>query len=232
MAHQKTPLALLWDIDGTLLHGAKGAVTAWRLAAQATLGTTNLNWKGLDTQGATDLYIATQICIGCGQSASAVGQLMAEYIKELPDQLAADPGVVLNNAEALLTYVDHHPHYVNFLLTGNLRFAAHLKLISTGLGRFLWEGAFGDNSLERNQLADIAKGLVMERCSDVTPMLVIGDTPRDIAAARAIGARVAVVATGSYGLEELAAYDPDFLLPCLPTPDGFGDLVEEYFNLA
>jgi phosphoglycolate phosphatase-like HAD superfamily hydrolase len=63
-------------------------------------------------------------------------------------------------------------------------------------------------------------------------MLVIGDTPRDIAAARAIGARVAVVATGSYGLEELAAYDPDFLLPCLPTPDGFGDLVEEYFNLA
>jgi hypothetical protein len=50
-----------------------------------------------------------------------------------------------------------------------------------------------------------------------------------VAAARAIGARVAVVATGSYGLEELAAYNPDFLLPCLPAPDVFAALVEESF---
>lgn len=232
MANQKPPLALLWDIDGTLLHGAKGAVTAWRLAAQAALGTTDLDWKGLDTRGATDLYIATQICKGCGQPTTTAGLLMAEYIKELPDQLATDPGVVLDNVEALLAYVDYHPHYVNFLLTGNLRFAAHLKLTSTGLGQFLWDGAFGDGSLERNQVADAARRLVIEQCGDTTPMLVIGDTPRDVAAARAIGAQVAVVATGTYGLEELSAYDPDFLLPCLPTPDIFSTLVKEHFDVG
>lgn len=231
MANQKPPLALLWDIDGTLLRGAMGAVTAWRLAAQAALGTTDLDWKGLDTRGATDLYIATQICLSCGRPTSAAEHLLAEYIKELPDQLATDPGIVLDNAELLLTYVNHHPHYVNLLLTGNLRFAAHLKLTSSGLGQYLWEGAFGDDSLERNQIAAMARQLVIERCGDATPMLVIGDTPRDVAAARAIGAQVAVVATGSYKLEELAAYDPDFLLPCLPTPDIFSTLVNEHFGL-
>jgi phosphoglycolate phosphatase-like HAD superfamily hydrolase len=232
MVNQKPPLALLWDIDGTLLRGAKGAVTAWRLAAQAALGTTDLDWQALDTRGATDLYIATQICAGCKQPASAANQLMAEYIKELPDQLAADPGVVLDNVESLLTHVDQHPHYVNFLLTGNLRAAAHLKLTLNGLGQFLWEGAFGDSSLERNQIADLAKRLVMDRCGAPTPMLVIGDTPRDVAAARAIGAQVALVATGSYVLEDLAAYDPDFLLPCLPTPDVFSALVKNHFNVG
>jgi phosphoglycolate phosphatase-like HAD superfamily hydrolase len=202
------------------------------LATQAALGTVDLDWRGLGTRGATDLYIATQICAGCGKPASAADHLMAHYIRILPDQLAADPGVALDNVEALLNYVEHHPHYVNFLLTGNLRFAAHLKLTLTGLGQFLWEGAFGDSSLERNQIADTARRLVIERYGNATPMLVIGDTPRDVAAARAIGARVAVVATGSYGLEELAAYKPDFLLPYLPAPDRFGALVEKHFDIG
>ncbi|MBI5480466.1 MAG: HAD hydrolase-like protein [Deltaproteobacteria bacterium] len=45
--------------------------------------------------------------------------------------------------------------------------------------------------------------------------MVIGDTPRDIAAARAAGVRVAAVATGPHSRAALAAHHPDLLLATL-----------------
>jgi phosphoglycolate phosphatase-like HAD superfamily hydrolase len=48
---------------------------------------------------------------------------------------------------------------------------------------------------------------------------VIGDTPLDIRCARSIGARVAAVATGWHGTEELAAHGPDLLFTDLGNPE-------------
>jgi phosphoglycolate phosphatase-like HAD superfamily hydrolase len=219
------PIVLLWDIDGTLLRVPKGAVTAWRAAVRAVLGC-EPDWPALDTAGATDVSIARQICALVGREAGWAEPLLARYLEELPGRLAEHPPVALPNVAAVLAYVAAAPGYENLLLTGNLRGAAWAKLSACGLGAFRWEGAFGDIGPERNQVATAAQQRVADTWGEATRMLVIGDTPRDIAAARFIGAKVAAVATGSYTAERLADYAPDGLFEALPEPPAFVAAVE------
>jgi phosphoglycolate phosphatase-like HAD superfamily hydrolase len=217
---------LLWDIDGTLLHGGKAAIAAWRLATQAEFGR-DFDWRRVDASGATDISIAGQICAQLGWSTEAGTRLMARYVEELPEQLHCQPAVALTNAAEVLSYVADNPAYANLLLTGNLRVAAYAKLASCGLGQFLWNGAFGDSKLERNQVAAIARCLASKAFGSNVPLLVIGDTPRDIMAARSIGAYVLAVATGFYSLEALAKYHPDGLLAGLPPAEHFSTIIEK-----
>jgi phosphoglycolate phosphatase-like HAD superfamily hydrolase len=101
------------------------------------------------------------------------------------------------------------------LLTGNLRRGARAKLGHFDLHRHFAFGGFGDHHWERDDVAREAWGVVHERFNgSVTPdrVWVIGDTPLDVQCARAIGARVAAVATGWHDREELAASAPDLLL--------------------
>lgn len=219
-------IVLLWDIDGTLLHGGKAAIAAWRLATQAEFGR-DFDWRRVDASGATDVSIAGQICAQLGQPTAAGTRLMARYVEELPGQLHCQPAVALINAAEVLSSVTDTSVYANLLLTGNLRAAAHAKLTSCGLGQFLWDGAFGDSSLERKQVAAIAKCLASEAFGSDVPLLVIGDTPRDIIAARFIGAHVLAVATGCYSLEALAKYHPDGLLAGLPSAEHFSAAIEK-----
>ena len=48
-------------------------------------------------------------------------------------------------------------------------------------------------------------------CFEAEDVYVIGDTPRDIDCARAAGFVAVAIATGSFGKDELAAHEPDFL---------------------
>lgn len=92
------------------------------------------------------------------------------------------------------------------LLTGNIRLGAEIKLRHYQLWDYFQTGAFGDDHSDRNVLAQIAQ----ERASRLAghglsgdEILVIGDTPLDIACAEAIGARMLAVATGPYPVEQL-----------------------------
>src|SRR5690606_17172621 len=77
---------------------------------------------------------------------------------------------------------------------------------------------FGEESDDRNELARIALGRAAERAVPAAARertVVIGDTPHDVACARAIGARALAVATGNYSVDQLAAAEPDVVLPDL-----------------
>ena len=93
------------------------------------------------------------------------------------------------------------------VLTGNLEPIAHLKLARAGLGRFFehGQGGFGSDSEDRLDLPAIARRRAgsYPRANTV----IIGDTPRDIACARADGVRCVAVATGPFGREQLAKAD-------------------------
>jgi phosphoglycolate phosphatase-like HAD superfamily hydrolase len=93
------------------------------------------------------------------------------------------------------------------LVTGNYEPVGRLKLARAGLGPWLQSapGAFGSDSEDRAALPGIAR----RRAGRVprAQAIVIGDTPRDIACARADGVRCVAVTTGQYGPEELAGAD-------------------------
>ena len=92
-------------------------------------------------------------------------------------------------------------------MTGNFERIARLKLARAGIGDWFPEGqgGFGSDAEDRALLPPIARaragGWPRERT------VVIGDTPRDIACARADGLRVVAVATGPFAVEELADAD-------------------------
>jgi phosphoglycolate phosphatase-like HAD superfamily hydrolase len=109
------------------------------------------------------------------------------------------------------------------VLTGNIRSVAEVKLAALGLREWLdlCIGAYGDDHEDRTELVHVARrraGAVHGRSAAEfagTATVVIGDTPLDIAAALAAGARAVGVATGSYSADDLAMAGADAVLPDL-----------------
>jgi phosphoglycolate phosphatase len=129
----------------------------------------------------------------------------AAYEDLCPPDLSAlvAPGVV-ELLEALAARPDE---FRLSLVTGNLEPIAHRKLASAGLGGYFerGQGGFGSDSASRAELPPIARARAGDWPRERT--VVIGDTPRDIACARADGLRVAAVATGPFAIEALADAD-------------------------
>ncbi|MBI3414169.1 MAG: haloacid dehalogenase-like hydrolase [Verrucomicrobia bacterium] len=101
------------------------------------------------------------------------------------------------------------------LLTGNIQLGAEIKLRHLGLWQHFVFGAFGDDHEDRNQLAVLARkrgSRLLNHELRGEEILVIGDTPADIACARAIDARCLAVATGGYKLAELKSHSPAWAL--------------------
>ena len=115
---------------------------------------------------------------------------------------------------------------MNALLTGNVEPAARWKLRATGLDEFFpLPGAFGEDSHDRRDLPALAAARINAHLKlDLAPaqFIVVGDTPGDISCARHFGARCVAVATGRFHTAaELAALDPDAVLPDLTDTDAF-----------
>jgi phosphoglycolate phosphatase-like HAD superfamily hydrolase len=99
------------------------------------------------------------------------------------------------------------------LLTGNIRLGAEIKLRHAGLWEVFVTGGFADDSEERDKIAAIAKergSRLLKEQLNGEQVLVIGDTQLDIRCARAIGAKVLAVATGTVPMEELESHRPEW----------------------
>jgi len=108
---------------------------------------------------------------------------------------------------------------------GNIRPLAALKLRRAGLGEHLDldAGAYGDAHEIRAELVAVARraaSRVYGQGFDGTSTVLVGDTPLDVEAALATGARVVAVATGSYPAVELAAAGAEVVLPDLTDTAG------------
>jgi phosphoglycolate phosphatase len=109
------------------------------------------------------------------------------------------------------------------LLTGNLASTSRLKLEHHGLWRFFTAGgAFSSEGLDRPGIARQARALAAQHAGEEPSgeqMVVIGDTPHDVACGKAIGAPTVAVASGSsYTLPELEAVEPWRAVSQLPDP--------------
>jgi len=144
-----------------------------------------------------------------------VSGFLDSYVHFLSLELPRRKGELLPGVLELLERLKSRPHVVLALLTGNVSRGAQLKLEHYGVWHFFEFGAFADDHRDRNELGRFARARAKEKHGRefaASEIDVIGDTPRDIACGKALGARTIAVATGRWDREELAKHHPDFLI--------------------
>ena len=208
---------VLFDIDGTLLHSHGAGRRAMEAALLETFGTKGSPAYRYD--GKTDKQIVRDLMRGEGFDDAAIDARMAQVLDTYVAGLQREIASPLTRVEAiagvmpLLDALVHRSHCVVGLLTGNLEPGAQHKLNAAGIefGRFAL-GAYGSDHEIRAELPAIAQlraREVLGLAIDGSAMVIIGDTPSDIACGRPIGARAIAVATGHYSVASLSEHAPD-----------------------
>ncbi len=212
-------MLFLFDIDGTLVDTGGAGMNALREASLEIFGDPG---PELDLAGSTDLGIVAGICrhFGREKTREFVDAYFETYLRRLEWNLAHGgfPGRVIDGAPQLLTLLAARPDATMGLLTGNIAGGAAAKMRHFGLSAYFPFGAYGCDHADRNRLGPIA----LERATAFTGRTftpgetwIIGDTPKDIACAHAIGARCLAVATGNFDEEALEAAGADHVTSSL-----------------
>ncbi len=221
---------LLFDVDQTLLYtgGAGGLAMARAFhqlygiddAFQAIEGSGRTDWnilkRGLELH---DLLDGTPI-------EELLPSFIDVYLEHLPATLRDTPGGHIKpGVPELLDALAEHDDVRLGLATGNFKRACLLKLAFFKLDAHLHDGGFGEDAEDRGEM--VAKAI--ERIASVSTasapghgdntngsvpsqVWVIGDTPRDVEAARANGARSLAVATGTSSVDDLLSAGADVAL--------------------
>ncbi|MGH9606212.1 MAG: HAD family hydrolase [Terracidiphilus sp.] len=204
--------AYLFDIDGTLLRSRDRVhVDSFAASVQRVTGF-EITLGGILLHGSTDTAILREACRQAGIPAKAV-ELHLEAILDGMRQSVLDrrheldlvrmPGVV----EIL-----KHLARKNALLgvaTGNLEMIGWIKIEEAGLREWFRFGGFSDHFPIRAELIGHAARKAREMLDGAAAICVVGDTPRDIEAARANFLSVIAVATGKYSFDELMEHQPE-----------------------
>ncbi len=211
-------MLLLFDIDGTLMLRASAEHRDAIHAAILEVHGVTITTETVDTAGRTDGSIAAELLALAGVPRSeidtgATALLEAacrHYDRLCPDDLQrfVAPGV-----PEMLAEVTADEQVVASLVTGNYELIARRKLAAAGIGAWFvpGQGGFGSDHHDRDELPAIARMRAGRRaCGRAYPQdrtVVIGDTPRDIACARADGIAVVAVTTGPFDADALADAD-------------------------
>ena len=221
---------VLWDIDGTLVDAAG---FGWRVGQQAYLEVCGVPLTiTVALAGRTDRAIFLEALAANGLDDSPMAALcraIGVLAEQQRDDLVAGGGRALPGAHEAIAALAGQPGVVQSVLTGNLRELGLVKLAALGLLDHLDTGvaAFGDDHVVRADLVDVARELYSARNgSGPAPQVVlIGDTPLDVAAARESGAGIVAVATGHFSAAELEAAGAAVVLPDLTDADRVVDAV-------
>jgi phosphoglycolate phosphatase len=209
-------LLLLFDIDGTLLDRATAEHAAALHEAMHQVYGVDTTSTRVPAAGRTDLEIARETLLVLGLSAARIEEGFADlraaaaeaYARLVPDDLST---TVMPGMRDLLERLAARDDAILSLVTGNLEAIARLKLNAAGLGGFFasGQGGFGSDSVDRTDLPPIARRRAgtRERPHPRERTLVIGDTPLDIACARADGLAVLALATGPHPAADVADAD-------------------------
>ena len=206
---------VLFDIDGTLIHTSGAGEKAFARVFANLFGISDGTEK-LKFAGRTDVAILREFFLhnAIEPSPENLEQFFEAYVFMLDHMLEQLPGGAHPGVWNWLQELRALPQQpVIGLLTGNIRLGAEIKLRRFDLWDQFATGAFADDAADRNEIALIAKrrgeALLEEELAG-DEVLVIGDTPLDIACARAIGARVLAVGTGMYRPRDLLPLNPDW----------------------
>ncbi|MBV8206947.1 MAG: HAD family hydrolase [Acidobacteria bacterium] len=210
--------AYLFDIDGTLLNSRDEVhYRAFHFALERAYGIRD-RIDSVPVHGNTDPGILWAVAENAGVSREV-------FIAGLEGALQDMRQSVLSNRQemkpelcpgipALLEELAAR-HKLLGLVSGNLEAIAWAKLEAAGIAKFFAFGSFSDMRSVRAQIFADGRDKARARLGKAqAEVCIVGDTPRDIAAARDCGLPVIAVATGIYTAEQLRANSPDFCAGC------------------
>jgi phosphoglycolate phosphatase-like HAD superfamily hydrolase len=205
-------LLVLWDVDFTLVDTTGQGRIAFEEAFQAVVGRPPDGF--VPFAGFTDHQIAMAMLEKAGHGEH---DHVPRMLEELATALAAraedirESGRALPGAREALEALAARDDVVSSLLTGNVEANAALKLAAFGLDELvdLEVGGYGsDPHASRGDLVAIARERAAAKYgAEPSETVLIGDTPRDIQAAREGGVRAVAVASGPYDAEDLREAD-------------------------
>ena len=205
----KRPAIALFDIDGTLMTTNGAGRRAFSRTFETLYGRADA-CASFAFGGLTDRSIVRRglEVIGVPATGAAIDAWLDTYIHNLQDELQhAAAGLVRPNpgVESAVLAARENGMAVG-LGTGNILAGARLKLEQVELHRHFAFGGFGSDAEQRIDLIRIGAqrgAALLGKPLSACRVVVIGDTPHDVAAGQAIGAECIGVGTGRYSAKTL-----------------------------
>jgi phosphoglycolate phosphatase len=216
----KDPLAIIFDIDGTLINTGGAGAASWRLAFDELYGIPADIGKFTDA-GMTDPAVGRktfEAVLNRRPERREFTRLMERRNFYLHETVRDSKGyeVLPGVNELLPKLIDGG--YLLGIVTGNVEAAAHIKLHRANLNRFFSFGGYGSDSDERGEVTRIA----LERASRVYGEQVerdqafsVGDTPLDVSGAHAAGIECVGVGSHKYTVDQLRDAGADWAITSL-----------------
>ena len=223
---------IFFDIDGTLTRTQNGFIPF----NQAILDTFNFagDIRSVFPDGMTDPRILEEIFAKV-EMAIEIG---ADRLHQFAEHLGRNYSAAIANGTTtvralggvaeLLARLSSDKRFAQGVVTGNFEPSARLKLRAAGLADYLGFGAYAGDSSHRPDLPPIAKRRWekrAERAIRSEDCVIIGDTPKDLEAARANGMKCLLVGTGRHPVEDLAFSAPDAILADLTDTNAIIDVL-------
>jgi phosphoglycolate phosphatase-like HAD superfamily hydrolase len=221
------PWLVLFDIDETLISSGGAGARSWRYAFDKLHGIP-ADIGSHSEAGETDPVVARKTfegALGREPTERELAAIFAVYLRRLSHEVAISEGYrVLDGVVELLTELSDAGIMLG-IVSGAMEGAARVKLGRADLNRFFLFGGYGTDSSDRARLTTAAierASMLHDRSVDPARVYVVGDTPLDVAAAKAAGAVAVAVASGKYSVDALGAAGADHVLPSLA--DRFPDV--------
>jgi phosphoglycolate phosphatase len=225
-------MLILFDIDATLLTSSGAGVTALEMGGKQAFRET-FSVAGVDFAGRLDPLIIADLlrANGLERSAGNAAALRDGYARNLPELLAR-PGSVsaCPGVHPLLAALREDRSVTLGLLTGNFEPTGVMKLRAvkiepTWFPIRVWGDESPHDPPSRDHLPAVALSRQAKAIGKAEPRrtVVIGDTPHDVACAKANGCRSVAVATGHFSVDRLAACSPDLVVRDLADTRGMLD---------
>ncbi len=208
---------VLFDVDRTLIGRSQCHHDAFSYAFKKVYGV-DVDIRIINYGGMTDPAIAIEVLKKIGLKENIICPKIPECMNAIRDyfleNVKRDKIPILPGVNELLESLNDNGTLLG-LVTGNLEPIAWGKLESIHINHYFKLGGFGSDSINRTELVKAAVKKAMNDFNFNGTTFVIGDTPRDIKAGFEADAKTIAVATGTYTVEELKEFNPDFVFESL-----------------
>jgi phosphoglycolate phosphatase-like HAD superfamily hydrolase len=204
--------AYLFDIDGTLLRDTGRIHMDSFVPSIRRVTGFEVTLEGIPVHGSTDTAILGEACRQAGIPAEILepqlGAILEAMRQAVAEQRSEMKLLLMPGVEDALRHLTRKGALLG-VATGNLETIGWIKIEEAGLREWFRFGGFSDRFPVRAELIAQAARKGRELAGAEARVCVVGDTPRDIEAARANFLSVIAVATGKFSFDELLRHQPE-----------------------